>query len=70
MEHLEMQIITSQGFKQAVKNEEADLGVSGKLSVVAHTCNPSTLDPEAGGSCKFEVSLDYIVSSNSAWNQK
>lgn len=48
-EHLEMQIITSRGFKQAVKNEEADLGVSGKLSVVGHTCNPSTLDPEAGG---------------------
>jgi hypothetical protein len=30
------------------------------VDVVAHTCEPSTREAEAGD-CKFEASLDYIL---------
>jgi hypothetical protein len=36
-----------------------------KLSLVVHTCNPSTREADAGG-FKFEVSLGYIASCRPA----
>lgn len=32
-----------------------------QLGVLAQACNPHTQEVEAGGSCEFEASLDYIV---------
>jgi hypothetical protein len=37
-----------------------------EVGVVVHTCNPCTREAETKGH-EFQVSLDYIVSSRSAW---
>jgi hypothetical protein len=45
--------------------EKSKSKVSSCWAVVAHACNPSTREAEAGGS-EFEASLVYIVSSRTA----
>lgn len=36
------------------------------LGVVVHTCNPSTLEIGAGGSCEFQTILFYMESFSPA----